>query len=277
MSIETRDLGRKRSIDVLQGLRRVLVVDDVEGNRARLCEVLRRGGFVAFEAANGSAACELLGHNSVEAVILDRRPGSTSGIEVVREIRARWPNLPVVFLTAHADPSFEEEALAAGATDFIDRGRSNTVLVRRLELIMERCVADPMARGTAAPEIAVGPLRVVRETRRAYWKGQEVNLTMTEFRMVLAFAERVGRDLSYRLLYDLVHGPGVVAGRGAAGYRDNVRHFVQRIRDKFCRLDAAFAAIETYPTFGYRWRNTVRKPASAEGRRASGATSAGRS
>jgi two-component system response regulator ChvI len=266
VSIETRNLGRKRGIDVLQGPRRVrvLIIDDVESKRAAVGETLRRQDFVVVEAADRPVAFDLLSHSSVDAVILDRRLGSTSGIELIRDLRARWPNLPVVLFTAHADPNFEEQALAAGATDFIDRGRSDSVLVRRLELILGRRSADLLARGAATPEVAVGPLRVVRDTRRAYWKGQEVNLTMTEFRMVLVFAERVGRDLSYRLLYDLVHGPGVVAGRGATGYRDNVRHFVQRIRDKFCRLDATFTAIETYPGFGYRWRNASQTPAAID-------------
>ncbi|HLW28926.1 MAG TPA: helix-turn-helix domain-containing protein, partial [Kiloniellales bacterium] len=67
-------------------------------------------------------------------------------------------------------------------------------------------------------------------------------------------AERAGQDVTYRELYDLVHGRGFVAGSGPDGYRANVRTFMKRIRQKFRELDEDFDEIENYPGFGYRWR-----------------------
>ncbi|HLS68350.1 MAG TPA: helix-turn-helix domain-containing protein, partial [Kiloniellales bacterium] len=80
------------------------------------------------------------------------------------------------------------------------------------------------------------------------------NLSLTEFKLVQLMAERAGQDVTYRELYDLVHGRGFVAGSGPDGYRANVRTFMKRIRQKFRELDADFDEIENYPGFGYRWR-----------------------
>ena len=59
--------------------------------------------------------------------------------------------------------------------------------------------------------------------------------------------------MSYREIYDLVHGEGFVAGAGEDGYRANVRTFIKRIRQKFRDLDDTFDRIENYPSYGYRW------------------------
>jgi two-component system response regulator ChvI len=60
------------------------------------------------------------------------------------------------------------------------------------------------------------------DTNRALWAGRVVDLTLTEFRIVTLLAERAGREVGYREIYDLVHGKDFVAGQGAEGYRANV-------------------------------------------------------
>jgi|GEM_PF-4262431 len=72
--------------------------------------------------------------------------------------------------------------------------------------------------------------------------------------MVDLLATRDGSDVSYRDLYNIVHGPGFSAGFGNEGYRSNVHAFIKRIRRKFRDLDGAFDEIEAHSGFGYRWR-----------------------
>ena len=91
------------------------------------------------------------------------------------------------------------------------------------------------------------------DTNRALWAGRVVDLTLTEFRIVNLLAERAGRDVGYREIYDLVHGKDFVAGQGSEGYRANVRTFIKRIRKKFRDIDPGFDHIGNYAGFGYRW------------------------
>jgi len=256
VSFERRSPGLKRTVDVLQGPRRirVLIVDPDRYFRSVLGQLLGRNGYIAFEAADGGEALEFLDRDPVHLVILEWRISGSTGIEVMRDIRARWPDLPIVFLSTLAEPIYEDEALASGASEFVDKARGNGILIRRLDRVVERSSPAAPVPVSLAPEIAVGSLRLVRDTRRAWWRGTEVKLTVTEFRLVVVFAERAGQDLSYRVLYDLVHGTGVVAGRGNRGFRDNVRHFVQSVREKFAGVDPGFTAIETHQGYGYRWR-----------------------
>ena len=100
------------------------------------------------------------------------------------------------------------------------------------------------------------------ETRRAFWRGEQVDLTLTEYTIVAYLASRPGEDVTYRQIYDLVRGKDFVAGYGAEGFRANVRAFIKRIRKKFRDLDENFEHIENYPGFGYRWHGGDEEAAS---------------
>ena len=88
---------------------------------------------------------------------------------------------------------------------------------------------------------------------QAKWRDKVVSLTLGEFRVTERLA-RANGDVSYRQLYDVLKGESFIAGSGSEGYRANVRTLVKRIRQKFCDVDAEFAAIVSVPGFGYRWR-----------------------
>src|SRR3546814_893392 len=102
--------------------------------------------------------------------------------------------------------------------------------------------------------LRLGPLDIHFRINRANWDGQPVPLTTTEFRVVQLLASRAGEDVSYRAIYDVMHGRGFIAGDGSDGYRTNVRSMIKRIRQKFREVDDNFEEIENYPGFGYRWR-----------------------
>jgi two-component system, OmpR family, response regulator ChvI len=76
---------------------------------------------------------------------------------------------------------------------------------------------------------------------------------LTEFKIVALLALRTGEPVSYREIYDLLHGKGFAAGHGDEGYRANVRTFIKRIRTKFRALDPEFEHIRNYARFGYQW------------------------
>jgi two-component system, OmpR family, response regulator ChvI len=173
---------------------------------------------------------------------------------VLRGLRERGVATPVIFLTALSDETHEEAALAGGAVDFIDKSRRIAILLKRIELIVEAQKPLPDPGQARATQFRMGELELRFDINRAFWRGQVIELTLTEFRMVSRLAMKPGEDVSYRELYDLVHGKDFVAGYGTDGYRTNVRTFIKRIRKKFRGIDDGFGCIENYASYGYRWR-----------------------
>ncbi|MBO6782840.1 MAG: response regulator transcription factor [Alphaproteobacteria bacterium] len=238
----------------------VLIVDDDSLLRESLEQNLIDAGFRVTGFSNGP---DVLAHFASttpdragrgDLILLDWKMPEMNGIEVLKQLRDRKLDVPVVFLTVLSDQIYEEAALLGGAVDFVEKSRSFAILRRRIELILDR--QDPSeTRSGGAPggAVEVGPLELDPGTSRALWRGERVDLTLTEFKIVHHLAERAGTDIRYREIYDLVHGEGFIAGAGDDGYRSNVRTFIKRIRQKFRDVDADFAAIETYTGFGYRW------------------------
>ena len=188
------------------------------------------------------------------ACVLDWDMPGIDGLELFKRLRARGVPVPVLFLTAHGQPIFEEAALDAGAVDFVDKSRGPAIILQRLSLALRRHEAPGTAQsGADQPDMEVGELTVSQASKRASWRGHAVPLSRNEFDVVALLAETAGRDISYRQIYDVVRGNGFIAGQGEDGYRANVRAMVKRIRHKFVQLDPGFEALRNYPGFGYRW------------------------
>jgi len=103
---------------------RVLVVDDHPAFRRALTSALRMvDGFeVAGEAGGGLAACQEASTLEPDVVLMDLSMPDLSGIDATKQIHEKQPQLPVVILTAHADPGVEKEAREAGASGFLAKG-----------------------------------------------------------------------------------------------------------------------------------------------------------
>jgi DNA-binding NarL/FixJ family response regulator len=103
---------------------RVLVVDDHPAFGRALTSALKMvDGFeVAGEAGGGVAACEEASSLEPDVVLMDLSMPDLSGIDAMKEMHRTKPDLPVVILTAHADPGVEREARAAGASGFLAKG-----------------------------------------------------------------------------------------------------------------------------------------------------------
>lgn len=235
----------------------VFVVDDDNLFRESLATNLEDAGFEVVSFENGPAVLEHVGeHGPPNLILLDWKMPGINGIEVLRQLRLNRVEVPVIFLTVLGDQIYEEAALSSGAVDFVEKSRSFSILIKRIELIVggNKATAQGAAGGGATGTEKIGDLELNSETSRALWKGREVDLTLTEFKIVRHLAKQSGHDVRYRSIYDLVHGEGFVSGYGDEGYRMNVRTFIKRVRKKFRAIDDDFDAIENYPGFGYRWR-----------------------
>ncbi|GGB54344.1 DNA-binding response regulator [Tistrella bauzanensis] len=253
----------------------VAIVDDDDLFRESIAQNLVDAGFAVADFPSGPGFLSYLSDGGAPGLILlDWKMPEMNGIEVLRRLRSDGCEIPVIFLTVLSDQIYEEAALTSGAVDFVEKSRSFSILRRRIELILggqkrrgEAAAAQAEGGAPAADAgddtLRNGEIELKIETHRAYWRGKEVPLTVTEFRMVLHMVERAGLDVRYRDLYDLVHGAGFMAGDGSEGYRSNVRTFIKRIRQKFRDLDTDFGQIENYPGFGYRWLD-AEQPRSAD-------------
>jgi DNA-binding NarL/FixJ family response regulator len=118
---------------------RVLIVDDHRGFRRALVTTLGmvQGLEVAGEAADGTEAITQVASLQPDVVLMDLSMPGISGIEAMQEIHRWSPDLPVIILTAHADPAIEREALARGASGFIAKGGGLQELVDHLKGVID--------------------------------------------------------------------------------------------------------------------------------------------
>jgi DNA-binding NarL/FixJ family response regulator len=119
---------------------RVLVVDDHPAFRKALTSALKmvEGVEVAGEAGGGEAACEEAELLHPDLVLMDLSMPDLSGIDATRRIHRRQPELPIVILTAHADPGVEREARDAGVSGFLAKGTS----LEELVLVLHEAAGD---------------------------------------------------------------------------------------------------------------------------------------
>lgn len=234
------------------GASTVVIVDDDPMLRRTVATNLEDAGYQVVPFAGGKAALDYFAEGGrASAIILDWHMPELEGPEVLRRLRAAGNAVPVLFLTGHNQPIYEEAALAGGAVDFVDKSKSFRIILQRLRLAIEGAKGIPAsASGTGATGLDFDD-----QSSRAAWRGNQIDLTLTEYRVTRLLAGRAGRDVSYREIYDLVRGEGFRAGSGEQGYRANVRALIKRIRQKFRDVDPTFDLIENYPGFGYRWRD----------------------
>jgi DNA-binding NarL/FixJ family response regulator len=109
---------------------RILLVDDDDGFRAALLGLLLQGGcpVEVEEAADGETAVRMASSRPPDVVLMDLTMPRMNGLEATRRIKAHSPDLPVIILTVHDDPSYERTARAAGADDFLLKKTAGTAL-----------------------------------------------------------------------------------------------------------------------------------------------------
>ncbi|GAB4520912.1 MAG: response regulator transcription factor [Parvularculaceae bacterium] len=235
----------------------IAVVDDDDLFRESIGANLEDAGFDVTSYGDGAsflAATE--SPPAPDVVLLDWKMPELNGIDVLKALRARGSRTPVVFLTVLGQQIYEEAALAGGAVDFIEKSRSFSIVLRRIKMILDGVKSSAVdAAGKTADVKTVGPLELNYRSQRAQWRGRPIALTLTEFRIVARLVANEGEDVSYRELYDQVHGRNFMAGDGEQGVRANVRALIKRIRAKFREVDEDFERIANYPSFGYRWES----------------------
>jgi two-component system, OmpR family, response regulator ChvI len=245
------EAGRSGREKPARAIRLVFVEDDDAFREAAAAE-LEDLGFEVEGFGDGTALLEAFANGATaDVIVLDWNLPTLSGIDLIPKLRRAGVLLPVVLLTGRSTPNLENLALDHGALDFVDKTRGLQILAKRIRLILDSAKKPEVMR--AEETLDVGPLQLKLRVCRALWNGADVGLTLTEYKIVHLLVTNLGNHLTYRAVYDTMHHAGFIAGSGEDGYRTNVRSCIKRIRNKFRVLDARFACIANYPSFGYRW------------------------
>jgi two-component system phosphate regulon response regulator PhoB len=223
---------------------RILVVDDEPDIVALVAYHLAKAGYRVSTAAAGAEALATARQECPSLVVLDLMLPGMSGYDVLEQLRGSESTreVAVLMLTARREESDRIRGLLLGADDYLTKPFSPQELVLRVGAILRRVGAPPPRAGDV---LTIGPLQIDRGAHRVSVDGHGVELTPTEYKLLLTLAERRGRVQARTHLLETVWeaAPDIQTR--------TVDMHVQRLRAK---LGPAGELIETVRGFGYRLR-----------------------
>ena len=227
----------------------IALVDDDRHILTSVSMALQAEGFVVRIYSDGEAALKAFAENAPDLVVLDIKMPKIDGMEVLRRLREK-SQVPVIFLTSKDDELDEALGLAMGADDYIAKPFSLRLLTARIRAILRRTDASLSSATEEAPpaeRIVRGRLDMDPARHKVRWGGEEVVLTVTEFMILEALAQRPGFVKSRDQLMDAAYQDDV--------YVDDrtIDSHIKRLRRKFRQVDPEFKAIETLYGVGYRF------------------------
>lgn len=224
---------------------RILVVDDEADILALVTYHLAKSGYRVSTAATGPEALRAARDERPALIVLDLMLPGMSGFDVLEQLRgdAATSGIAVLMLTARRDEPDRIRGLSIGADDYLTKPFSPQELVLRVAAILRRTAAG--ATSSPSDHLIVGPIRIDRGAHRVSIDGHDVELTPTEYKLLLTLAERRGRVQARAHLLETVWeaAPDIQTR--------TVDMHVQRLRAK---LGSAGELVETVRGFGYRLR-----------------------
>jgi two-component system response regulator ChvI len=227
----------------------IALVDDDRNILTSVSIALQAEGFAVRIYSDGEAALKAFAENAPDLVVLDIKMPRLDGMEVLRRLREK-SQVPVIFLTSKDDELDEALGLAMGADDYIAKPFSLRLLIARIRAILRRTdarAAPPAEEEAPAEQFVRGRLEMDPARHKVRWGGEEVVLTVTEFMILEALAQRPGFVKSRDQLMDAAYQDDV--------YVDDrtIDSHIKRLRRKFRQVDPQFKAIETLYGVGYRF------------------------
>ena len=189
---------------------RALVVDDEDAIRRVVAAYLAQEGFTVLEAADGTTALQLARAERPDVIVLDLMLPDIDGVEVCRQLRT-FTDTYVIMLTARTDEVDTLIGLSVGADDYLTKPFSPKVLVARIKTVLRRPRNDTTEAGDDDPPVLqVGDLRIDTGSREVWVAGEPVDLTRTEFDILVHLASRPRQVFTRGQLIEAVWGSGYV-------------------------------------------------------------------
>ena len=230
----------------------ITLVDDDENIVTSVSLALESHGHTVKSYYDGAAGLAALENEPPDLAILDVKMPRLDGMEVLRRLR-QTSDLPVIILTSKDEEIDEILGFNLGADDYIHKPFSQRLLIERVKAVLRRARPDEdeaPAGAAGSKAIRRGKLTLDPARHDCLWDGRPVKLTVTEFLLLQALAQRPGFVKSRDSLMDAAYEDQV--------YVDDrtIDSHIKRMRKKFRQVDREFDAIETLYGVGYRYRES---------------------
>lgn len=228
----------------------IALVDDDRNILTSVSIALQAEGFATRLYSDGESALKALVENPPDLGVFDIKMPRMDGLELLRRLREK-SDLPVIFLTSKDDEEDEALGLSMGADDYVAKPFSQRLLLARIHAVLRRTAFNRADAGdeqdSRANVIIRGPLSMDPDRHRVRWHGKDVSLTVTEFLILEALAQRPDVVKSRNQLMDAAYQDDV--------YVDDrtIDSHIKRLRRKFRQVDQDFDAIDTLYGAGYRF------------------------
>lgn len=227
--------------------RHIAIVEDEIALAHNYRDAFTRQGFAVSLYHTRADALAAFNKSLPDLAIIDVGLGEDieGGFDLCRELRAKAPTLPIIFLTARDSEFDVVSGLRLGADDYLTKDISQPHLLARIVALFRRVEALRNPQQVQQEDIVQrNQLTLNMDRMSAHWNAAAVDLTITELWIVYALAKHPGHVKNRQQLMDAAN---VVLD-------DNtITSHIKRIRKKFLRLDEKFDAVQTAYGMGYRW------------------------
>ena len=225
---------------------KILVVEDQEDYQTLISRSLQKEGFDVVCVAQGEEVLWRAREDRPDLILLDLGLPGIDGLEVCRRLKQdeAFVSIPVLMLSARTEEIDRILGLEVGADDYVVKPFSPRELALRIRAILKRSAPKPKPQ-MPMQQIRVGNLVIDPEGYRAFLDEKDLDLTATEFKLLLALAKRQGRVATRNALLEEVWGYEF------RGYERTVDTHVGRLRRKLGRVSHC---VETIRGLGYRIR-----------------------
>ena len=226
----------------------IALVDDDRNILTSVSIALEAEGFGVRTFTNGADAYRSLTGNGADLIVIDIKMPHMDGIELLTRLR-RVSDIPAIFLTSKDDEVDEVLGLKMGADDYIRKPFSQRLLIERIRAVLRRAkLVDGGDEADLPKPIVRGELTLDPARHSCSWRGATLTLTVTEFLILQALANRPGIVKTRDQLMDAAYDDQI--------YVDDrtIDSHIKRLRKKFKAVDEEFSNIETLYGLGYRYR-----------------------
>jgi two-component system, OmpR family, KDP operon response regulator KdpE len=229
---------------------RVLIVDDDPLIRKFIHANLKCRNYEVFLAENGQQALELLQRQNVELVLLDIMMPVLDGFEVCRRLR-EWSQVPIIILSARDGETDKLRCLEIGADDYLTKPFSLNELLSRLKVVLRRSQKYPYA--AVSSRFGDGKLEIDFDRQLVLLSGKEIQLTVTEYRILVFLAGNAGRIVAPEFILEKVWGQKFLHNNRLLWVN------ISRLRRKLNCEKGRNGYVQTRPGLGYYLQEQVFK------------------